>query len=136
MVLFDNSLIKLDYSPVTDILEVAYPDLHEYLLPDIMSSIDTLIEVMVGYDVKRVLLDSSKTVVAVAPEQSRKITAHLIKGLVTTLITKLARLQSSNSTVEALAHGNIKYASETFAFPFDLKNFANKPEAVSWLQSI
>ncbi|MEJ8803412.1 hypothetical protein [Pontibacter sp. H249] len=136
MVLFDNSLIKLDYFPATDVLEVAYPDLHDYLLLDIKSSIDILVDTIISYDVKRVLLDSSNTIVAVDAEQSRMITAHLVKGFMTTRITKLARLQSFNETVEATAHNNIKYATENFAFPFELKNFSNKPDALEWLQSI
>lgn len=135
MILFDNSLIKLDYSPVIDVLEVAYPDLHDYLLPDIVGSLDILVETIIGYDVKRVLVDSSRTVLAVGAEQSRMITSHLIKGLMTTRITKLARLQSSNSVVESTAHGNIQYATETFAFPFELRNFSTKSEALDWLQS-
>lgn len=72
MVLFDNSLIKLDYDPATDILAVEYPDLHDFLLSEIKRSIDTLVDTVKHYDVKRLLLDSTRTVVAVSDEESRR----------------------------------------------------------------
>lgn len=42
MVLFDISIIRLDYNPVTGIQEVTYPDRLDHLLSDIKRSIDTL----------------------------------------------------------------------------------------------
>ena len=73
MVLFDNSLIRLDYNPATDILEVEYPDLYDYLLSEIRRSIDTLLDTVKNYDVKRLLLDSTRTIISVGDEESREI---------------------------------------------------------------
>ena len=58
MILFQNSLLTLAYNPSSDILEVNYPDLYEFLLPEIKHSIDIMIDNVRNYDVKRVLLDS------------------------------------------------------------------------------
>lgn len=133
MILYDNSLIKIDYNPASDILEVAYPDLHEYLLPEIKHSINKLVENVISYDVKRLLLDSSHTVVAVEVEKSRGITTYLAAGLLKTRIQKLARLQSFNPTVELIAEGNISYVNQIMALPFELRNFTSKKQATAWL---
>lgn len=133
MILFENGLIKLDYTPATDVLEVAYPDLHDFLLHEIKHCIDVLIENIINYDVKRVLLNSSLTVVAVSEQQSREITSYLIAGLMKTRLQKLARVQSASADVEALAQNNIKYVQETGMLPFELNNFLSKAEAISWL---
>lgn len=133
MILYDNSLIKIEYNPASDILEVAYPDLHEYLLPEIRHSIDKLVENTISYDVKRLLLNSSQTVVAVEVEKSREITAYMLTCLSRTRIQKLARLQSFNPVVELIAEGNIRHVNQIMVLPFELRNFTSKETAKLWL---
>ncbi|GAB3197721.1 hypothetical protein ABID22_000775 [Pontibacter aydingkolensis] len=133
MILYDNSILKLDYDPATDILEVAYPDLHDFLLVEIKYSIDQLIENVNNYDVKRLLLDSSRTVIAVNGERSREITSYLAASLCKTRLQKLARLQSPDSTVEVTAQSNIKHIETHLHLPFVLRNFTSRKEACGWL---
>jgi len=134
MILFENGIIKLEYFPATDILEVAYPDLYDFMLPEVLNSIDILVGNIINFDVKRVLLDSSLTVVAVSEEKSRRITAHLVAGLTGTRLQKLARVQSASAVAEAAAQGNIGHVRNTYALPFELQNFSCKSEAVAWLK--
>ncbi|MFD3003467.1 hypothetical protein ACFS7Z_24125 [Pontibacter toksunensis] len=103
MVLFDNSLIRLDYNPATDIMEVEYPNLHDYFLSDIKRSIDTLLDTVKIYDVKRLLLDSTRTIVSVGNVESREIATYLAAGLTKTRVQKLARVKSPSATVENTA---------------------------------
>lgn len=135
MILFTNSIIKLDYNPAADILEVGYPDLHGFLLPEIKHSIDIMIDNVKNYDVKRVLLDSTKTIISVSEEESKEVAMYLAGGLMKTRVQKLARLQSASAVVEATAQGNIKHIRESQALPFLLQNFTVKAEAVAWLTS-
>ena len=135
MILFQNTLIKLDYEPSTDILTVAYPDLHTYLLPEINNSIDILISTVSNYDIKKVLLDSSKTSVAVAPEESQKISHHLADGFSKTRVQKVARLQSATHEVENLAQGNISEITREALLPFQIESFSDLNAAMSWLNS-
>jgi len=134
MVLFQNSLIRLDYTPATDILVIEYPDLHGYLLPEIKNSINILVENVRNYDVKKLLLDSTRTISSVTEEESREVATHLAKGLMKTRVQKVARLQSASTTVEKLAEGNLKHIQEAEALPFQLKNFTNKADALKWMQ--
>ena len=135
MILFKNSVISLNYNPAADILEVGYPDLHGFLLSEIKHSIDIMIDNVRNYDVKRVLLDSTKTVISVSEEESRQVALYLAAGLMRTRVQKVARLQSASNAVETTAQGNIKHIRETQALPFDLKNFTSRAEAVAWLAS-
>lgn len=135
MLLFKNSIITLDYNPAADILEVAYPDLHGFLLPEIKHSIDILIDNVKNYDVKRILLDSTRTVISVSEEESREITVCLAAGFMKTRVQKLARLQSGMASVEATAQGNIKHITETLPLPFQLKTFTSRAEALAWLSA-
>ena len=135
MILFKNSIIQLDYNPAADILEVGYPDLHGFLLPEIKHSIDIMIANVRNYDVKRVLLDSTKTIISVSEEESREVATYLAGGLMKTRVQKVARLQSASAAVEATAQGNIKHIREAQALPFLLQNFTVKAAAVAWLTS-
>lgn len=133
MILHKNSLIKLEYDPATDILQVDYPDLHTHLLPEIRHSIDILVDAVKNYDIKRLLLDSTKTTVSVNPEQGREIATYLAAGLQKTRIQKVARLASLNIEVENSAQNNIKHISQTAVLPFQLRNFTDRTEALAWL---
>jgi hypothetical protein len=108
MILFQNSFIKLDYDPATDIFEVGYPDLHGYLLPEIKHSINIMIETVKNYDVKRILLDSTRTVASVNHDESREIAAYLAAGLTKTRLQLLARVQLPNAAMETRAQANIR----------------------------
>jgi len=88
MILFQNSIIKLDYTPATDILAVEYPDLHDFLLPEIKHSINIMVDNIRNYDVKKILLDSTKTIVSVGEAESREVATYLASGLVKTRVQK------------------------------------------------
>ncbi|WP_147294299.1 hypothetical protein [Pontibacter diazotrophicus] len=133
MVLFDNSLIRLDYNPATDIMEVEYPDLHDYLLSEIKRSIDILLDTVNHYDVKRLLLDSTRTIISVGDKESREIATYLAAGLTKTRVQKVARVQSPSATVENTAQHNIRHISVSQKLPFELQNFSSKALALEWL---
>ncbi|MFD2248038.1 hypothetical protein [Pontibacter ruber] len=135
MILFENSIIKLDYTPATDILDVKYPDLHLYILPEIKHSIDILVDTVKNYDVKKVLIDSTDTVMSVTAEESREIATHMAFSLASTRLQKLARLQSLDNTVETRAKSTIQYFNKSQMLPFELQNFSDRTVALAWLQS-
>ncbi|MFD2513480.1 hypothetical protein ACFSRY_06350 [Pontibacter locisalis] len=134
MILFENSILKLDYNPATDILDVKYPDLHDFLLPEIKHSIDIMIDIIKNYDVKKLLLDSTSTLISVSDEESREVAVYLASGLTRTRVQKVARIQSPSVTVEKTAQGNLKHLQESTALPFELQNFASMTEALDWLK--
>ncbi|MCC9138996.1 hypothetical protein ACFSKU_10805 [Pontibacter silvestris] len=130
MILFENSILKLDYDPASDILDVAYPDLHDFMLSDIKHSINILVDKVKHYDIKRLLLDSSRTVISVSEDESREISAYLAVGLMASRLEKLARLYSPSSTVETRTQGNIRQIQDTLSLPFQLQSFTSKTEAL------
>jgi hypothetical protein len=129
MVLFQNSLITLKYNPVTDIVEIDYPDLHDYLLPEIKHSIDALVESVRNYDVKKLLLDSSQTIVSVREEESREVALYLAQGLVQT------RVQPLSAVIETRAQENVQHVQKVWSLPFQLRHFTVKADALTWLMS-
>lgn len=135
MILFDNNLVKLDYNPATDILEVAYPDLYDFLLAGIKQTITAIVDIIKHYDIKKILLDSSKTVIAVGAEETREITMRLAAGLRKTRLQRIARVKSADPKVETLAQGNISFIFENETLPFQLQSFTDKESARNWLMA-
>ncbi|RDV11498.1 hypothetical protein DXT99_24510 [Pontibacter diazotrophicus] len=123
----------MDYNPATDIMEVEYPDLHDYLLSEIKRSIDILLDTVNHYDVKRLLLDSTRTIISVGDKESREIATYLAAGLTKTRVQKVARVQSPSATVENTAQHNIRHISVSQKLPFELQNFSSKALALEWL---
>lgn len=134
MVLFENSVVKLDYDPTTDILVVEYPDLHDYLLSEVKHSIDKMLQIIRSYDIKYLLLDSTRTVSSVEENESREVATYLAAGIMKTRVLKVARVQSPMEAVEKRAQCNIKHIQESLPLPFQLKNFTEKAVALEWLQ--
>ncbi|MBC5773073.1 hypothetical protein H8S95_03280 [Pontibacter sp. KCTC 32443] len=134
MILFQNSLFKLDYNPATDIVEIDYPDLHTFLLPEIKHTIELIVDVIKSYDVRKLLLDSSKTVLSVEAHASREISTYLASGITSTRVQKVARLQANLQSVESTARNNISHIQESQKLPFELRSFTDKQEAISWLE--
>ncbi len=134
MILFENSIIQLHYTPATDVLEVNYPDLHAYLLPEIKHSIGILVDTVKSYDIKKLLLDSTGTIQTVGHEESREITLALAKGMAQTRLQKVARVQALRPSVEALAKENIQHLEQVVTLPFELQHFTDKTTALRWLQ--
>jgi hypothetical protein len=135
MIIFQNSIIKMVYNPATDIVEIDYPDLHDYLLPEIKHNIDILVDMVRNYDVKRVLLDSSATIIDVSPDESSDISFYLAAGLFTTRLQKLARIQCNNPIIERHTQENIQFILSNNVVPFDIENFTSKDAAIKWLIS-
>ncbi|TPE41047.1 hypothetical protein [Pontibacter mangrovi] len=136
MILFENSIVVLAYSPATDIVEIKYPDLHGYLLPEIKHTIRNMVQVIKNYDVKRVLLDSTRTHVSVSDEESREVATFLATELAKTRVERVARLKSASDRVEKLAVANMGVIKLSGSIPFLLENFTTKEEAMAWLTGI
>lgn len=60
-----SGVITLDYDPPTDILETSMPDIKEFALSEVSFCLGLIVESIRNYDIKHLLLDSSKSVIEV-----------------------------------------------------------------------
>lgn len=135
MILEKTSVITLDYNPATDILQADYPDLVSFQLPEIKRSLTLMVEAIRNYDVKKLLLDASKTTIEVSKEENHAVAMQLATDLVNTRLQKLARIQPINDKREINAQENIRQIKQAGLLPYQLKTFTNKPDAIAWLMS-
>ena len=133
MIIQPNSPIRMDYNPATDILSVDYPDLENLLLPTIKHSLLTLVEAIKSYDVKKLLLDASRTIVSVSEEENREVTLQLASELAKTRLEMIARVQPVDPAHETRAQANIDRVKQAGLLPYQLQTFNTREAAMQWL---
>jgi predicted HAD superfamily phosphohydrolase YqeG len=126
-----HKLLLLEYDPTIDVLFVEWPDFNHYALPELHFTLESLVEIIRSFDIKNLLVDATKTVVAIEQEDYEEISGKFAQDLLTTRLQKLARLVS-NSAVREKHVANFRKKSN---FSFAFESFATKEEAMSWLRS-
>jgi hypothetical protein len=134
MILHQNSIILLDYNPATDILQVDYPDLNSLHLSEIRHSLKLLVEAVIGYDVKKLLLDASNTATNLSVEDNKNLSLELAADLAKTRLQKLARIQPNVQLSEVIAQQNIRQIKLAGLMSYQLQTFTSRPEAIEWLK--
>ncbi len=133
MILFKNGLIILDYNPADDILSVELPDIQKLTLPEVRRSFQIIGENLRNYDVKNLLIDSSKAVVEIEDIDYRAVIMQFGSDLLQTRLQKLARVGSSILKQERRAQSVATETIQELNLPFKFANFTNRESATKWL---
>lgn len=131
MILYQNALIKLEYSPATDILLVDMPSVSYGIVPEFRRALDIIVENVRAYDVKKLLVDARKSVIEMDPEDYGKLVVKFATDLKATRLIKGARVISSNADREKLVKEGVNTTDPGFLF----KTFTDFSEAEEWLKS-
>ncbi|WP_242921045.1 hypothetical protein [Pontibacter liquoris] len=137
MILHQNGFIELTYDVATDILTVRWPNVRAASGAELLYSFEKLLEVIRGYDIKKVLFDSRSNNLAVSDEEYRALNAQLGRDLVQTRVKKVARLGNFNTKRETILKDlSDEVLAETKAdLHFQMfDTFADEERALQWLQ--
>ncbi|GHA81448.1 hypothetical protein [Pontibacter akesuensis] len=132
MIIYHNSIITLDYNPATDILSVALPDMQAHSISEVEHCLDIIAEHIVSYDVKKLLLDSSKAVVEVGDEAYRSLILQFSRQLMKTRLQKVARIATPVASQEHRANlvaEEVHQLNPAVAY----ENFTGRAAALDWL---
>ncbi|QCR22868.1 hypothetical protein [Pontibacter sp. SGAir0037] len=129
MILYSNGIVQLDYDPATDILFMQWPDFHQFVLPEVKQSLDIILETIRNYDVKKLLIDSSGTVVDLSDSDYKPIMVKFVQNLMQTRLVKMARILSADITREERVNQVEQETKPRFVF----RNFQTKEAALEWL---
>ena len=133
MILFENGIIKLNYDPATDIMDVRFADLQRYLITEIQHSLDILVEHIRNHDVKKLLFDASNSQITTSGEKTKDKSLRLAQKLMQTRLQKVARIGAHDQEREVKSQANIQEAQENNRLPFQIKSFTNRADAIDWL---
>lgn len=130
-VILHDKIIRLDYNPATDILETSMPDVTRFMLPEVEMCLDVIVSNIRNYDIKKLLLDSTNSVVDIDEDDDAYKTIAMKFGmaLMGTRLNKIARVESSDMKREAKSAEVRKHAN----LPMEFRNFSNRTDAMNWL---
>ncbi|MBA9075437.1 MULTISPECIES: hypothetical protein [Rufibacter] len=130
MILYQSGFLTLDYDPATDILFVEWPDVHEFLVPEINQTLQILVDHLKSYDIKRLLVDASQAALEIPPQEYKEVLKEFGLNLMTTRLEKLARIITPNPAREH----NVEEAKQEVGLTLRLQTFPDKQEALLWLE--
>jgi hypothetical protein len=131
MIIFQNSLITLDYLPDYDILSFDWPDIEPFEKEQFLYSMDKLIEMLKNYDVKNLLLDVSKSTVKIPYGEYQELLRDLAVKTGSTRVQRVARV----TTVDPERETNVNLVREESNVHYQYQDFKTKEEALRWLIS-
>ena len=134
MIIYNNGLITLNYSPVTDVLSVELPDATTFGVPELERSLKVVAENVQSYDVKKLLLDSSQVEVGGIDDVAYKgMVTTFLSNLTKARLQKLARLNTATPAHEERVMAVTNEATLQLKSPFEVRTFNSKTNAMSWL---
>ncbi|RAU84341.1 hypothetical protein [Pontibacter arcticus] len=129
MILFESYAVRLDYDPATDILTADLSQVNEFYKLEIQEAFQAIATTVSHYDVKRLLMDSRKRIVAVDNETYSFLLNDFLQKLKETRLQRMARLHSGIAARETLADR----MQEQVATHFEMVTFTDKDKALAWL---
>lgn len=126
-----NKFIKLDYNPATDILYIEWPNIHDYSLSELKFILNEIVNSIKNYDIKKVLADSTKSVITMPDAEYNNVVQQLALDLMTTRLEKFARL----TTGQGIREEAVTNAATVIKDYFTVRNFNNLEDALEWLNS-
>lgn len=131
MILFDSPIIRLDYTPATDIIVADLSNQHEFYSLEVREALHLIVEHVRHYDVRNLLMDSRKRVLVIDELEYTSIISGFAQALQTTRLQKMARLHTGITARESLA----KAINEQMVPTYTLRTFTSQDQALEWLTS-
>ncbi len=135
MILYQDSLLSLDYDASTDIMYVQWPNLTDADLPDLQTAIKALIDTIKHYDIKKLLIDSRVSRVDIPDEIYRPLIFSLIGQLKESRIQRMARVMPENTYREVHLQSYTQQMQAANMFTYAIAEFESKEKAFAWLNS-
>ena len=133
MVLYESKLLVLTYDASTDVLSLEWPDVREFIMPEMEKEVTILIDTIIHYDIKKLVVDTSHASIQVNDAQYQEFLIAFATRLTHTRLQKFARI----ITAEPEKETQINTAKETthIAQLIDCRSFSTMEEAKSWLNA-
>ncbi|RNI29240.1 hypothetical protein [Rufibacter latericius] len=135
MLLYQDSILQLEYDPATDILEMEWPDLEPAQLPEVKQALKVMVETVRDYDVKKLLVDGSKSSVSISDEENTSLVLKLAQDFTATRLQKIARVESTDLKTETNVAENHHKIQQSMVINFQMLNFPDRSTALAWLKS-
>jgi DNA primase large subunit len=131
MIVYQNHLITLTYTPESDTLMIDWPDVESYTFPEVRESFQKIVEVLKNYDVKNLLLDASTGFIRLKYSEFLTLIREFATNLLQTRLQKFARVLPKDPEREE----SVKTIQKELANSYQYRDFKSKAAALRWFQS-
>jgi len=135
MILHQDYIIRIEYDPATDIMQVDYPDLHSSQISEVKHSLTRMTDAIRNYDVKKLLIDASTTKLNISDEERDLLSMSLAADLANTRLEKLAHIQPEDPMLIEKSNENIAQIQQAGLLAYQLQMFSDKDKALEWLKA-
>lgn len=129
--ILENTLIRLEYNPAKDLLDVEWPDYNLYSLPEFKHLLEKVIDTVRFYDIGYLLLDARSTLDAIKEIDYIDAAILFLDNLSKTRVKKVARLVNHSSIREK----QIQEISYQHQLTLEFQTFSSREVAISWLEN-
>ena len=134
MILYQDSLLELDYDVSADVLYVKWPNLTDADINYLDIAINELLNAIKHYDIKKLLIDSRTSQIEISEEVYRPLVFSFIKRLKHTRLYRMARVIPENTFREARLQSYTRQMHFENMFSYETADFNSKDQALAWLK--
>ena len=128
-----SGIITLDYNPATDVLATSMPDVRQFGMAEVSFCLGLIVENIRNYDIKKLLLDASNSLVEVEDEAYKAMATKFAMDLMKTRLKKIARVETADAKREEKSAKMSRELKQELNLPMEFRNFSSKEEAMGWL---
>ncbi|WP_162056113.1 hypothetical protein [Pontibacter pamirensis] len=133
MILYENGFIRLEYDASTEMLYVDGPDVQEYALMRVYEASNIIVGAIGKYNIKRLLIDSSETVVDLCHEDYKVVMNQFTRNLMKTSLQKVVRVANRDAARESGVEKYVKQVNQRAKPSLAFQNFTSRAAAIAWL---
>ena len=132
MILHSDRYFEHHYDVKLDMVSIKWPTIETIYLPEIFHSVSILVENVINYNIRNLLVDASKAQLNSTHEEANRVVQQFLHGLKRSRLEKLARIESENHARENMLKQMFVEINQNY--PYETRFFKDHTAALKWLE--
>ncbi|MBK0403031.1 hypothetical protein I5M27_08530 [Adhaeribacter sp. BT258] len=133
MILHADRYFEHHYDVKNDLVSINWPTIETIYLPEILHSVSILVENVVNYNIRNLLIDASEADLHASHEEANEVVFLLTNGLAKSRLEKLGRVESSNASREIILRQMVLEMNQRYQY--QTRFFRDTASARRWLEA-
>ena len=134
MILHTDRYFEHVYDVKHDLVCIKWPTIETIYLPEILNSIKVLVENIINYNIRHLLIDATETKAHSSQEDANLVVKTLLTGLQKSHLEKLARVEPPIPERESVL--KLLIPEVATSVNFEISFFKDMASALDWLHTV
>ena len=134
MILHADRYFEHVYDVKHDLVCIKWPTIETMYLPEILNSVKVLVENIINYNIRHLLIDATETKAHSSQEDANKVVKALLNGLQKSHLEKLARVEAAIPERESVL--KLMIPEVATSVNFEISFFKDMASALNWLHTV